>query len=237
MKYLIASDIHGSAYYCKKLIDQFEMRCADKLILLGDLLYHGPRNSLPLGYNPAEVAKMLNKIADKIICIKGNCDCEVDQMMLDFPIMAEFAIMPWGNKTIFMTHGHKYGADAVEGYYKAMAAYKAAIENGEPAVKPNSIPAIATGDVLLQGHTHQSVYYTMECGVINVNPGSVSISKGGGSCGFMTFEDGVFVRYDMDGREERKYEIETKAESDDEATDSATPNATEEKTENGDANE
>lgn len=208
MKYLIASDIHGSAYYCEKLIDQFHRHCADKLIILGDVLYHGPRNALPLGYEPKKVAEMLNKISDKIICIKGNCDCEVDQMMLDFPIMADFAIMPCGNRTIFMTHGHKYGAEVIEKYYRDMAEYKAAMERGDKtAVRPAPIPAISVGDVLLQGHTHQSACYEMACGVVNINPGSVSIAKNGDTCGYMTFEDNIFTRYNLDGVEQAKYEI------------------------------
>lgn len=207
MKYLIASDIHGSAYYCEKLIDRFHSHGADKLILLGDILYHGPRNALPLGYEPKKVADMLNKISDKIICIKGNCDCEVDQMMLDFPIMADFAIMPCGNKTVFMTHGHKYGAEVIEKYYKDMAEYNAAIERGEKVARPAPIPAISVGDVLLQGHTHQSACYEMACGVVNINPGSVSIAKNGDTCGYMTFEDGIFIRYNLDGVEQAKYDI------------------------------
>lgn len=213
MKYLIASDIHGSEFYCKKLIEQFRSHCADKLILLGDILYHGPRNDLPFGYEPKEVANMLNEIAGDVICIRGNCDCEVDQMMLRFPIMAEFAIIPYGRKTIFLTHGHKYGAEMIERYYKNMAAY----QNGETKVMPDPIPAIGKGDVLVQGHTHQSAYYTMECGVINVNPGSVSIAKTGDTRGYMTFEDGVFVRYDIDGIEEMRYVLKLDSDSNEES--------------------
>lgn len=209
MKYLIASDIHGSAFYCEKLVNQFKEHNADKLILLGDILYHGPRNDLPFGYEPQKVAKLLNSIADRVICIRGNCDCEVDQMMLRFPIMGEFAMIPCGRKTIFLTHGHKYGAEKIEKYYKDMKAYEEAVARGERAFLPDPVPAIAKGDVILQGHTHQSGWYTMECGIININPGSVSIPKNGDTCGYMTFEDDVFVRYNIEGYDETRYVLKS----------------------------
>lgn len=199
MKYLIASDIHGSAFYCEQLIEQFNNQGADKLLLLGDILYHGPRNELPLGYEPKKVIEMLNSISDKIFCVRGNCDCEVDQMVLKFPIMAEYAMIPYKDKTIFVTHGHKYGIDAVEKYYRELAAYNKAQENGEIATMPAPIPALNPGDVLLQGHTHESACYTMGCGIVYINPGSVSIPKGYSSCGYLTYEDGVFTGYTLDG--------------------------------------
>ena len=104
MKYLIAADIHGSAFYCEQLLERFQEEGADKLILLGDILYHGPRNELPFGYEPKKVIDMLNAISDKVFCIRGNCDCDVDQMVLRFPIMADYAMIPYGEKTIFLTH-------------------------------------------------------------------------------------------------------------------------------------
>ena len=107
MKWLIASDIHGSAFYCKGLIDAFEREGADRLLLLGDILYHGPRNDLPRDYAPKEVIAMLNPLKDSILCVRGNCDTEVDQMVLDFPILADYAILTEGKKMIFATHGHK----------------------------------------------------------------------------------------------------------------------------------
>ena len=93
MKWLIASDIHGSAYYCKKLVDAFASEKADRLLLLGDVLYHGPRNDLPKDYDPKKVIDMLNALADRIVCVRGNCDSEVDDMVLDFPVLAEYAII------------------------------------------------------------------------------------------------------------------------------------------------
>ena len=128
MKYFIASDIHGSAYYCQKLTEAYKKEKADKMILLGDILYHGPRNDLPKDYNPKSVIKMLNAIKDDILCVRGNCDAEVDQMVLEFPILADYAIISEGSKSIYITHGHIYNE--------------------------TSLPPIKNGDVLLHGHTH-----------------------------------------------------------------------------------
>ena len=214
MKYLIAADIHGSAFYCEQLLEQFRASGADKLILLGDILYHGPRNDLPFGYEPKKVIDMLNSVSDKIFCIRGNCDCDVDQMVLRFPMTAEYAMIAYGDKTIFLTHGHKYGKDTVENYEKAMAAYEAAVAEGKHAVLPEPIPPLHKGDVLLQGHTHVSTCTQLSNGVININPGSVSIPKGGSSHGYLTFEDGVFIRYSMDGNAEMKYDMNPVSERD-----------------------
>ena len=108
-KLLIASDIHGSAYYCEKLMERIRDEHADRILLLGDLLYHGPRNDLPREYAPKRVIEMLNSLTDDLLCVRGNCDTEVDQMVLDFPIMAEYAFIAVGNKKIFATHGHHHG--------------------------------------------------------------------------------------------------------------------------------
>ena len=94
MKLMIASDIHGSAYYCLEMLDAMKKECPDRLLLLGDILYHGPRNDLPLEYEPKKVIKMLNEVKEKLFCVRGNCDTEVDQMVLDFPIMADYAVIP-----------------------------------------------------------------------------------------------------------------------------------------------
>ena len=108
MKLLIASDIHGSAYYCKKLIEAFESEKADRILLLGDILYHGPRNDLPLEYAPKAVISLLNPLKSKIFCVRGNCDTEVDQMVLDFPVLADYGVIPVGERIIYATHGHIY---------------------------------------------------------------------------------------------------------------------------------
>ncbi len=107
MKLIIASDIHGSAKYCRLLLQRFEAEKGDKLLLLGDILYHGPRNPLPEEYAPQEVATMLNGYASKIICVRGNCDSEVDQMVLEFPITADYAHVFSDGINICLSHGHR----------------------------------------------------------------------------------------------------------------------------------
>ena len=111
MKLMIASDIHGSSYYCRKMIEAYRQEEADRLLLLGDLLYHGPRNNLPRDYNPKEVISMLNEIKNELLCVRGNCDTEVDQMVLDFPILAEYCLLELDGRTIFATHGHNFNPD------------------------------------------------------------------------------------------------------------------------------
>lgn len=158
MKWMVASDIHGSEYYCKKVLDAYRAEQAEKLVLLGDLLYHGPRNDLPRDYAPKKVIELLNGVADELLCVRGNCEAEVDQMVLQFPVMADYAIFYAGNTMYFATHGHKFN-------------------------KQNP-PCLKEGDVLLHGHTHVvanevctatgpkgEYHYTY------LNPGSVSIPK------------------------------------------------------------
>ena len=106
MKWMIASDIHGSAFYCEKMLKAFEREQADKLLLLGDILYHGPRNDLPKGYAPKKVIELLNNIKEKILCVRGNCDAEVDQMVLEFPVLADYMLLFDGTCAIYATHGH-----------------------------------------------------------------------------------------------------------------------------------
>lgn len=132
MKLLIASDIHGSAEYCRQMIKAVEREDVSKVLLLGDLLYHGPRNNLPAEYAPKEVAAMLNGIKEKILCVRGNCDTEVDQMMLNFPIMSDSALICWEGMMIYATHGH------------------------------HNFPALQPGDVIVSGHTHIPIDYVKE---------------------------------------------------------------------------
>lgn len=175
MKLLIASDIHGSAYYCRMLTDAFHRENADRLLLLGDILYHGPRNDLPRDYAPKEVIAMLNPLADRIICVRGNCDGEVDDMVLDFPVLAEYAIISddsLGSNIIFATHGHHFNAD--------------------------SLPKLKNGDILLHGHTHIPKFESVR-GVYVINPGSVSIPKADSAHSYMIFENGEFTRKTLDG--------------------------------------
>ncbi len=172
MKWMIASDIHGSSYYCKLLVDAFSEEKADKFLLLGDLLYHGPRNDLPKDYAPKAVIEMLNALKDRIICVRGNCDTEVDQMVLKFPILADYAVICEGAKLIYATHGHNYNCDR--------------------------LPPLQNGDILLHGHTH--IPACTDCGIITyLNPGSVSIPKENSHHGYMILENGVFIWKDLDG--------------------------------------
>lgn len=180
MKWLIASDIHGSALYCEKLLEAFENEKADRLLLLGDILYHGPRNDLPEGYAPKKVIAMLNGIKEKITCVRGNCDAEVDQMVLEFPIMADYTAIPAGERLVFATHGHIYG--------------------------PKNLPALQKGDILLCGHTHVPALAETD-GFLYFNPGSVSIPKEGSGHGYMTFEDGVFLWKTFNGGKYMEYSI------------------------------
>ena len=172
MKYFIASDIHGSAYFCERMLEAFEREGAERMILLGDLLYHGPRNDLPRDYAPKRVIEMLNARRDRVLCVRGNCDTEVDQMVLTFPILAEYALLDVGGSLVFVTHGHRYNLA--------------------------SLPPLKPGDVLLHGHTHIPACETKE-GITYLNPGSVSIPKDGSRSSYMVLEGGVFTAKDLDG--------------------------------------
>ena len=180
MKLFIASDIHGSAYYCRKLMEAYEREGADRLILLGDLLYHGPRNDLPKEYAPKEVIAMLNEKKQEILCVRGNCDTEVDQMVLAFPIMAEYGFLYERGRMIFLTHGHVY--------------------------HEKHLPMIGEGDILLHGHTHVPVCREHEH-YIYMNPGSVSIPKEGSVPSYMTYEDGMFIWKDIEGKRYMEFQI------------------------------
>lgn len=164
MKYLVASDIHGSGYWCRKLLEAWEREKADRLILLGDILYHGPRNDLPDEYAPKEVIALLNPLKDRITAVRGNCDAEVDQMVLDFPIMADYAILDAGKRLIYLTHGHIFNT--------------------------GHLPPLAKGDILLHGHTHVPAWERFGDTNLYLNPGSVSIPKNNSEHGYMIIENG-----------------------------------------------
>ena len=164
MKLIIASYIHGSAYWCGKLMELIRKEQPDKLVLLGDLLYHGPRNDLPRDYAPKQVIPMLSELKDRIIAVRGNCEAEVDQMVLPFPCMAEFSELLLDGKTFYLTHGHH--------------------------ASPDHLPPLPEGSVFLFGHTHVKMD-EMRNGIRCVNPGSVSIPKDGShSC--LLYENGEF---------------------------------------------
>ena len=166
MKFLIASDIHGSAKYCKMLLSAFQNEKADKMLILGDILYHGPRNDLPENYAPKEIIAMLNPLKDKLLCVRGNCDTEVDQMVLDFPILADYAVIPIKNRLLYATHGHKFN--------------------------PQTPPPLSKGDILINGHTHVPKCEGMG-DFVCMNCGSVSIPKENSAHSYMVLEDGKFL--------------------------------------------
>lgn len=173
MKLMIASDIHGSAFYCKKMLDAFHAEKADRLLLLGDILYHGPRNDLPEGYAPKEVISMLNAEKHNIFCVRGNCDTEVDQMVLQFPIMADYCLLQESGRLIYATHGHVYNTD--------------------------SPPPLQKGDILLHGHTHVPAWQPFGDNNLYLNPGSVSIPKENSFHSYMLLENASFVWKSLDG--------------------------------------
>ena len=164
MKLIIASDIHGTAYGCGRLVDLIEKENPDRIVLLGDLLYHGPRNDLPRDYAPKAVIPMLSALKEKILAVRGNCEAEVDQMVLPFPCMADYALLECGGMTMYLTHGHH--------------------------ANPDTLPPLTEGSVFLSGHTHVKIDQVVK-GIRCLNPGSVSIPKDGShSC--LIFEDGDF---------------------------------------------
>ncbi len=177
MKIMFASDIHGSAYYCRKMLDIYSESGAGRLVILGDILYHGPRNDLPREYAPKEVIAMLNPLKDHIYAIRGNCDTEVDQMVLEFPILADYGLLVLEGKAFYATHGHVYNQD--------------------------HLPPLQDGDILVHGHTHILKAETIEAEggrhIAVLNPGSVSIPKGGNPSTYAMLEDGVFSIRTLEG--------------------------------------
>lgn len=182
MKYFIASDLHGSAYYCRAMLERFEAEKADKLIFLGDILYHGPRNDLPRDYAPKAVIEMLDGYSKRILAVRGNCDTEVDQMVLSFPCLAEYALLSASDRMIFITHGHKFNA--------------------------KTPPPLTAGDILLHGHTHVPACERFGNENIYLNPGSVSIPKEGSQHSYMILDGATLEWKDIEsGRAYKTFNI------------------------------
>lgn len=171
MKLMIASDLHGSAYYCERMLDRWQTEQAQRLILLGDLLYHGPRNDLPRDYAPKQVIPLLNGMKDQILCVRGNCEAEVDQMVLDFPVMADYGWLCLDGRNVYLTHGH--------------------------VVNTTHPLPFGPGDVLLHGHTHVPAWEEHN-GWWYLNPGSTSIPKNGSRHSYMVWENGLFQWKDVE---------------------------------------
>ena len=174
MKLMIASDIHGSAKWCERMLEAWRREAPGRLVLLGDLLYHGPRNDLPEAYAPKAVIAMLNGVAPHLLCVRGNCEAEVDQMVLDFPVMADYSVLFVDGHALYATHGHVWG------------------EDNPPPLQP--------GDVLLCGHTHVPCCRRHD-GFIYVNPGSVAIPKQNTPHSYAVLENGMMVWKDLEGGE------------------------------------
>ena len=166
MKLMIASDLHGSAYYTRLLLTAMDREQPDRLLLLGDLLYHGPRNDLPREYAPKQVIQLLGARKSQILCVRGNCEAEVDQMVLEFPVLADYCILPVGQKLVYATHGHSYNT--------------------------KNPPPLMPGDILLHGHTHVPAWQEFGEGNLYLNPGSLSIPKENSPHSYMTLEEGLF---------------------------------------------
>ena len=183
MKLLFASDLHGDVSAVQELLRAFEREGADRLVLLGDLLYHGPRNDLPIAYDPKGVIALLNENKDIILAVRGNCDTEVDQMVLSFPILADYAVLPLPSGGLaYLTHGHRYNEDAP--------------------------PPMTAKDLLIHGHTHVAGVTKCRDGQSCLNPGSVSMPKGDTPPCYMVLEDRTFrIKCLRDGSEYRSLEI------------------------------
>lgn len=178
---MFASDIHGSALYCEKMLDRYKREGAQKLCLLGDILYHGPRNDLPDGHAPKKVIAMLNEVKNELLCVRGNCDTEVDQMVLEFPVLAEYAALFVDGRTFFLSHGHHHN--------------------------PEALPPLKSGDVLINGHTHVLKAFQKD-GIHCLNDGSVSLPKENNPRSYMVYENGVFTIKQLENGEEiLKYSI------------------------------
>lgn len=165
MKIMFASDIHGDLECARAALDAYRREGAEKLILLGDLLYFGPRNTILPTYDPKGVIALLNSVKDELLCVRGNCDAEVDQMVLDFPIMAEYAYLCIDGFKMLLTHGHKIN-------------------------KENS-GMLSAGELLVHGHTHVLCIEDIGEGRLYINPGSTTYPKEGNPRSYMIYEDGV----------------------------------------------
>src|SRR5665647_651813 len=172
MKIFFISDIHGSLFFLKKALEACKEEKAKYIVILGDALYHGPRNPLPCDYNPEAVASLLNEYKDKIIAVRGNCDSEVDQILIEYPMMSDYSIMLCNNRRLFLTHGHIYNE--------------------------NNLPNLSENDVLVHGHTHIPVAKKQN-GIFVLNPGSISLPRENIPNSYAVLQDNLFQIKDLDG--------------------------------------
>ena len=181
MKYFVASDIHGYPDVCSKVLEAYDRESCDRLVLLGDLLYFGPRNTLGSTYDPKGVIALLNARKNELLCVRGNCDSDVDQMVLDFPMMADYAILSLGKKLVYCTHGHVWN--------------------------PNHLPNLQEGDILLTGHTHVVACEDLPGGILYLNPGSPTYPKQDTHRSYLILSEEGVVFKDLDGniQDERRF--------------------------------
>lgn len=224
MKYFICSDIHGSQTACQKVVEFFNQFKCDKMLLLGDILYHGPRNDLPQGHNPKGVISLLNPMADKILACRGNCDAEVDQMVLNFPCQANYVLLVDNDVTIFCTHGHVYAPLLADGKIPAgcetaskrplvQTQASAAVSadgatfpaGGENA--PAGVQSSQSSSLILYGHTHVSLLQKTGPNLVICNPGSISLPKGGTEPGFAIYENHKISLFNIAGKEIQSLEF------------------------------
>lgn len=180
MKLMFASDIHGSGLWCEKLLCAYEREHARRLCLLGDILYHGPRNELPEGHAPKRVISLLNEVKSELLCVRGNCDCEVDQMVLEFPVLQESALIFADDIEMFLSHGHLFC--------------------------PQSLPALSEGSVMINGHTHIPKAELVN-GIHCLNCGSAALPKENTPHSYLIYEDGIFTWRDLNGGSFLSYKV------------------------------
>ena len=181
MKYFVISDIHGDASSAAFLQEIVQFVQPDRILCLGDILYHGPRNDLPEHYAPKKVIPIMNALKDQIIAVRGNCEAEVDQMVLDFPCMADYNVLPFGKQNIFMSHGHIYS--------------------------PDHLPCLRENDIFLSGHTHIPTAEKKN-GIYLLNPGSITLPKGGHPRTYAILDEHSFTIYTMDHNVYMKIDFE-----------------------------
>ncbi len=174
-KIMFASDLHGDLEATEAILEAFGREGAERLVLLGDLLYHGPRNDLPRAYAPKAVIERLSSVRERILAVRGNCDTEVDQMVLPFPILADYGFLYLDGIAVYLTHGHRFSPD-------------------EP-------PPMQRGEILIGGHTHVSAIRAFGNENLYLNPGSPSIPKEGTPRGYLIYEDRRFSLRTLDGKE------------------------------------
>ena len=178
---LICSDIHGDAVSAEKVLDAFKRHGADRLVILGDILYHGPRNDLPAGYAPKRVIELLNPYKNSILAVRGNCEAEVDQMVLDFPVLADYAFLETDGLRMLLTHGH--------------------------VINKGSCSQLRKGDILLHGHTHVPVAEEFGDQLYYINPGSTSIPKENSPKSYIYYSNRRFEFFTIDGEKYKEFTL------------------------------